>query len=234
MELPPPDILLEQGPVLVVLKPSGVLSQAPPGIDSLELRIKQFLMQREGRPKAPYLAIPHRLDRPVSGVMVFARHSRAAKKIGRQFEERSIEKIYWACVEGHVEPAQGRWEDFVRKVPDEPRAEIVPPEHPEARQAVLEYRTLGRSRSGSWLEIVLQTGRMHQIRVQAASRGWPVVGDVQYGAQTTFGPPVDDARLRPIALHGQRLALRHPMTGEPIDITAAPPATWDELQLQRD
>src|SRR5439155_19488851 len=106
-----------------------------------------------------------------SGVVLFARHSRAAKRLARQFEHRTIKKLYWACVEGIVQPEQGTWRDFVLKIPNVPQAQIVPEGHPDGREAVLHYRTLGQTPHGSWLEIELETGRYHQIRVQAATRG---------------------------------------------------------------
>ena len=220
------EILYEDGPCLVVNKPSGLLTQSPPGIDSLENRIKAFLKVREQKPGKVYLGVPHRLDRPASGAMVFAKHVRAARRLAEQFEARVVRKVYWACVSGHVAPADGVWRDWVRKVPDEARAEIVAAEVPDAREAVLHYRTLATVPAGSWLEIELETGRMHQIRVQAGSRGHPLWGDALYGSTVAFGKPSADVRLRAIALHARRLEFRHPMTHEPVAVDAPPPGGW--------
>jgi RluA family pseudouridine synthase len=225
----PIEILYEDGPCLVAFKPSGVLTQAPEGIDSLEVRIKQLLAERDGIADV-YLGVPHRLDRPVSGAIVFTRDLSSTRKLGRQFERRQVRKVYWACVEGIVEPSGGVWCDAVRKIPGVPRAEIVPPDHPEGRPAELRYRTLGQTPFGTWLEIELATGRYHQIRVQAAGRGFPVLGDEVYGSKTPFGPALDDWRLRPIALHARELSFRHPMTREPVSVTAAVPEAWSILQ----
>ena len=227
-------LLHESGPLLAVNKPAGLLTQAPPGIDSAELRVKTLLKARDARTGNVYLAVPHRIDRPASGVLVLARHVRAARRICEQFEARLVRKVYWVCVEGEVTPEVGSWEDWMIKVPEEPRGAIVAENHPGARQALLRYRVIGRQRWGSWLEIELETGRTHQIRVQAAARGWPVVGDAMYGAKTSFGPPQEDPRLRPIALHAQSLGLRHPMTHEALTIEAPLAATWDELELRRE
>ena len=224
-------ILYEQGPCLGILKPAGVLTQAPPGIDSLEARIKAFLKTRDNKPGNIYLGVPPRLDRPVSGVMLFARHARAARRISEQFEGRLIRKTYWCCVEGIVTPESGTWADSLRKVYGQPRAEIVAADHPDARPAVLHYRTLGHTPHGSMLEIELETGRTHQVRIQAASRGHAVLGDAFYGSQIPFGQPFDDERLRAIALHARRLAFRHPMTQEPVDLTAPLSAEWDGMGL---
>jgi len=225
------DILYEAGPCLVVCKPPGLLTQAPPGVDSLERRVKAFLKQREQKPGNVYLGVPHRLDRPASGALLLARHERATRRLTEQFESHLVRKVYWACVEGQVAPAEGTWEDFVRKVPGEARAEVVAADHPEARHAVLHYRTRGTAPWGAWLEIELETGRTHQIRVQAAWRGHPIVGDAQYGAAIPFGPQHEDVRLRAIALHARSLSFYHPMTHEPVSVTAPVRAEWIELGI---
>jgi 23S rRNA pseudouridine1911/1915/1917 synthase len=224
-------ILLEDGPCLAVLKPAGLATQAPPGIDSAEARIKDYWRAREGKPGNIYLGLPHRLDRAASGVLLVARHVRAAQRISQQFERRQVHKVYWAAVAGAVDPPEGSWCDRLKKVYGHPQATIVDPDDPQGREAVLHYRTLGRTPHGSLLEIELVTGRTHQIRVQAASRGWPVLGDELYGCGIPFGPQHDDARLRAIALHGRRLELRHPMTGAPLTVEAPLPAMWEELNL---
>ena len=226
------EILYEEGPCLVVNKPPGLLTQAPPGIDSLEARIKAFLQGRDKKPGRVYLGVPHRLDRPASGAMVFGKHSRAAQRLSKQFERRLVRKVYWACVSGAVDPAQGTWINYTRKVPDEPRAEVVGPEYPDAREAILRYRTLGTFDWGTWLELTLETGRMHQARVQAAGRGHPVLGDTQYGSTIPFGPQHEDLRLRAIALHARTLSFQHPMTREAVVVTAPVPLAWAELGIQ--
>lgn len=225
--MPELDILYEQGPVLALNKPTGLATQAPPGIDSLEARIKAFIKERDQKPGGVYLGVPHRLDRAASGVIVFARHVRAARRISQQFERRLVRKLYWACVAGEVSPPEGTWRDWLLKVYGHPQAEVVAEDHPQARQAVLHYRTLGQTPYGSWLEIELETGRTHQVRVQAASRGHAVLGDELYGSPIPFGEQFEDQRLRAIALHARQLELEHPMTKEPLAVTAPAPAAWD-------
>jgi len=219
-------ILYEDGPCLAVNKPAGLSTQAPPGIDSLEVRVKNYLQERGPPYDFVYLGVPHRLDRPASGAIVFCTKRRAARKLAKQFEKREVNKIYWACVEGKVQAETGTWEDYLRKVPDQPRAEVVAADLPQARLAVLHYRTLGMNQWGSWLEIRLETGRMHQVRIQAASRGHPLLGDAQYGALTIFGPQYEDQRLRAIALHARTLEFKHPMTKEMVTITAPVDENW--------
>ena len=124
-------ILHEDDAVLAVVKPSGIATQAPPGIESLEVRIKTYLTP-DAELASVYLGIPHRLDRPVSGAMVFAKTRRAARQLARQFERRQVRKLYWACVERAVEPASGTWIDYLHKVYGHPRTAIVEHTHPGA------------------------------------------------------------------------------------------------------
>jgi 23S rRNA pseudouridine1911/1915/1917 synthase len=227
------DVLYEDGPVLVLNKPAGVLTQAPRGIDSLEIWVKDYYRRSEGKPADAemYLGLPHRLDRPVSGAIVFARHERAAKRLSAQFEARTVAKSYWAFVEGVVSPEEGTWTDYLHKRHGMAQTEIVTADHPAAKHAVLHYRVRWQSGRGTWLEIELETGRTHQIRVQAGSRGHAVFGDAQYGSTHTFGDPGVGEREKPIALHARQLSFRHPMTPEEVSVTAPLPATWSELEL---
>ncbi|MBN1852149.1 MAG: RluA family pseudouridine synthase [Pirellulales bacterium] len=225
------DILYEDGPILVINKWPGILTQAPPGIDSLEVRIKAYLRERDGILGDVYLAIIHRLDRPASGALVFASQRLAAKRLSLQFEHRRVAKTYWAFVEGAVTPEEGTWTDYIYKVHGVSQARIVPADFPGGKLAVLHYWVRFSNEQGTWLEIELETGRTHQIRIQAASRGHPVLGDVQYKAVCPFGPQHADERLRAIALHAQSLAFTHPITRESVAITAPTPAAWKDLEL---
>lgn len=224
------DILFEDDALLVVGKPAGIATQAPPGIESLERRIKRYLALEPGGEQNVYLGIPHRLDRPVSGVMVFAKTHRVARNLARQFERRRVKKIYWACVQGTVEPASGTWTDYLCKIYGQPKTKVVDSTDPNAQHAVLHYRVIGWHRHGSWLEIELETGRTHQVRVQTSSRGHPVVGDAHYGCELPFGPPTDDERLRPIALHARSLTVMHTITRQEMTFEAPTPDTWQLLE----
>jgi 23S rRNA pseudouridine1911/1915/1917 synthase len=225
-------ILFEDNHCLVVNKPAGLLSQGVPrGVPTLEAQVKAYVKERYHKPGNVYLGIPHRLDRPVSGVLVFARNTKAARRLAEQFQQRQVEKIYWAVVEGQVAPAEGAWEDWLLKVPDEARAERAAPETPGARHALLHYRVLQTVPAGTLLELRPHTGRTHQIRVQAATRGWPVVGDALYGSQKTLGPADAAPRDRPVALHARALTFLHPIRYEPLTVTALPPPFWAELGI---
>jgi RluA family pseudouridine synthase len=233
MPSPPLDILYDSGPVLVVNKRAGILTQAPAGIDSLEVRVKAFYREREQKEGNMYLGLPHRLDRPVSGAIVFARHVRAAQRLATQFENRTVTKVYWAVVEGNVEPDESTWIDHLHKRHGMPQSIVVPPDDPRGKIAVMHFRVLARVALGTWMEVQLETGRTHQIRVQAASRGHPVLGDAQYGSTRPFGEQFKDERLRAIALHARQLGFNHPMTGEAVDIVAPLPSAWNDLGLSK-
>jgi 23S rRNA pseudouridine1911/1915/1917 synthase len=225
-------ILYEDNHCLAVAKPAALLTQGvPPGIPTLEAMVKAYLKERYNKPGNVYLGIPHRLDRPVSGVVLFARSSKAAARLAEQFHERQVRKIYWAIVEGDVQPAEGTWDDWLLKIKEEARTEVVTPETSGARQAQLHYKRLQAIPEGTLLEIEPATGRMHQIRVQAAARGWPVRGDVLYGTKRTFGPPAELPRDRAIALHARSLTFLHPIRYEPITVTAPLPVSWSEIGI---
>lgn len=220
-------ILFEDNHCLAVSKPAPLLTQGvPPGIVTLESMVKSYLKERYHKAGNVYLGIPHRLDRPVSGVVVFARNTKAARRLAEQFQNREVTKVYWAAVEGEVQPDAGDWHDWIIKHADEARAECVPAGAPGARPASLQYRRLSVRDGCSLLEFQPLTGRMHQIRVQTASRGWPVLGDVLYGSTRPFGPPVELPRERVIALHARQLTFLHPIRYEPITLTAPLPETW--------
>ncbi len=228
--VPPLVILYEDNHCIAVAKPAPLLTQGvPPGIPTLEAMVKAYLKEKYHKAGNVYLGIPHRLDRPVSGVVVFARNTKAARRLAEQFQQRRVQKVYWAAVEGDVQPAEGFWEDWLLKIAEQARTERVSAETPGVRQAVLRYRRLTATVDTTLLEIAPETGRMHQIRVQAGVRGWPVRGDVLYGARLPFGPPVELPRDRVIALHARRLTFLHPIRYEPITLTAPLPATWREL-----
>jgi len=226
-------ILYEDNHCLAVAKPAPLLTQGvPSGIPTLEAQVKAYLRAKHHKPGNVYLGIPHRLDRPVSGAIVFARNTKAARRLAEQFQTRQVRKTYWAVVEpnsaGELPPAEGIWEDWLLKVKEEARTERLLDEVPGARRAVLRFRRLREKAEGALLEIEPETGRMHQIRVQAAARGWPVRGDVLYGARLPFGPPAELPRDRIIALHARSLTFLHPIRYEPITVVAPLPAAWEE------
>jgi 23S rRNA pseudouridine1911/1915/1917 synthase len=232
----PLHILYEDNHILAVAKPAPLLTQAVrSGVaepaPSLEAQVREYIRVQYGKPGNVYLGIPHRLDRPVSGVVVFARNSKAARRLAEQFQDRQVTKEYWAAVEGTPEPAKGVWENWLVKVPNEARAAVGEKESPGARFARARYRLLKSAGGQALVELIPETGRMHQLRLQAALAGWPVLGDALYGAKTPFGPEVELSRDRIVALHTRRLTILHPVKFEPLTFTAPLPAYWQNTML---
>lgn len=219
-------ILWEDANVIVVNKPAGILSTAPPEVPSVQAQLQTMLRQRSGAAAAQAVRLVHRLDRPVSGVLVAALSQRTARLLSEQFVSQKVEKRYLTWVEGEVDPAQGTWTDTMRKVPEEARAELVGEGVCGARAARLEYSVRERRMGQTLLEIQLQTGRMHQIRLQASSRRHAVLGDRLYGSEQSFGPEAEDPRAAAIALHAWRVVFRHPRTAKPVEIKAPLPPYW--------
>src|SRR5262245_61375100 len=155
------EILFEDNHCLAVNKPAPLLTQAPAGIPSLEFTVNAYLKDKYRKSGKVYLGVPHRLDRPVSGVILFARSSKAAQRLSEQFANRQVTKTYWGLLEGRIDPQEGMWIDWIRKVKDEPRAEKVEDETLGAQQAVLRFRCLRQSGQATLVEFVPQTGRMH-------------------------------------------------------------------------
>ena len=237
------DILHEDAACLVVAKPGGLLTQAPLGIDSLEVRIKKFLRERDQPEGDVYLGVPHRLDRPVSGVLVFAKTRKGARKISEQFERRRVEKTYWALVQGDVQPDGGTWTDYLKKVEGDPRSVVTSNNDPAGQIAILHYAVVkrwsdphpgplpeGEGIERTLLEIRLETGRTHQIRIQCASRGHALLGDEMYRSPHHFGPPTDDERQRMVALHARSLSFWNPLSREVLTCVAPLPEYWPKVE----
>ncbi len=224
----PLEILFEDNHCIAVAKPANVLSTHYQGKEeTLDRAVKAYLKEKYHKPGEVFLGIVHRLDRPVSGVLLFARTSKAASRLAEQFRQGSIEKTYWAIIEGVPGKPAGTLEDWLFKQrkpaadgrPGRPvRVEIVEPRTRGARQALLHFQLKASHEDVSWLEVRPQTGRSHQLRVQLAHFGHPIFGDARYGSIHTF----EDG----IALHAHSLTFLHPVHYEPITLTADVPRSW--------
>lgn len=224
------EVLCEDGPVIAVNKPPGLICQgAPVGVDSLVLQVKAYLKEKYQKPGDVYLGVPHRLDRPVSGVVVFSRNSKCAARLSEQFANRQVEKTYVALLEKGPEEPEGELVDWLYRIPDEPRVIVVNAQRADAKEARLRYKVIERVQGRCVVAIRLETGRMHQIRVQFASRGCCIVGDTQYGAKAPFPGFRDDPVTSPIGLHGARLTLLHPVRYDRMTIDAPIPQYWKSL-----
>jgi 23S rRNA pseudouridine1911/1915/1917 synthase len=230
LESQPPqiaEVLHAASGVLAVRKPAGLATQAPSRFDSMERRVRDLPVVRDG---TGYLGVPHRLDRPVSGVLLLAITPRAARQLSRQFERRQVRKTYRALLEPRrcdatrITGEWQEWRDRLAKVPDEPRGRVVGPDEacPEARDATTRVRLRSMpdaSRLGdAAVEVEFEplTGRMHQLRIQSAVRGLPVLGDAVYGATLPFGEGS-------IALHASRIEFLDPDTKQPVVVECPPP-----------
>jgi 23S rRNA pseudouridine1911/1915/1917 synthase len=214
-------ILYEDNHCLAIAKSAGTVSAHFQGREeTLDRHVKHYLKEKHQKPGNVYLGVVHRLDRPVSGVLLFAKTSKAAARLAAQFREGTVEKIYWAIVGGKLGTATGKLEDWLLKGAVTGRVEIVEPSTRNARQAALHFQRRGESGGLTWLEVSPQTGRRHQLRAQLAHHGHPIFGDTRYGATSTFG--------NAIALHARQLTFLHPIRREPITLTADLPRLWKQ------
>jgi 23S rRNA pseudouridine1911/1915/1917 synthase len=219
-------VLFEDPHCLAVVKPAGLLTQAAAtGEATLEAAVRRYL--NPGAPGAHYLGTVHRLDRPVSGVVVWAKTPKAARRLAAQFARRTARKEYWAIVE-ETRPLVERnqdwddvWDDWLAPVDATGAVRTTAPGTLGARRATTRVTSGSGARlptATSWLRLCPETGRMHQLRAQAASRGRPILGDHSYGASRTF--PCG------IALHARALTVLHPILQTPLEWVAPLPQAW--------
>lgn len=216
-------ILFEDNYLLALNKLAGLSSESGASRHpSAETWAQDYLLekikQRAGvasPKKPPFVRVAHRLDRPTSGVLLFAKTKAALTHLMAQFEERSVEKTYRAVAEQVPEPASGILRHWLKRSPDGRSALVFDQEVADAQLCTLHYRVLEKMALGAKLEIEPETGRFHQIRAQLAHSGWPIAGDVQYGAHAWLP--------HQLKLHACRLSLLHPKSGEAMVIAAPEP-----------
>jgi 23S rRNA pseudouridine1911/1915/1917 synthase len=226
-------VLYEDNHLLAVNKPAGMPTQgAAAGKSSVVTQAKAYLKRKYRKPGNVYLGVVSRLDSPVSGVVILARTSKAAARLNEQFRGRQVGKIYWAIAEGQVEPPSGQWVDFLARDERNKRMAIVETSgkrgeisQVKGQEARLSYRHLKLAGGNSWLEIALETGRKHQIRLQLAARGHPIIGDRKYGSQRAFP--------RGIALHCRKLVIEHPVKKTRLTFEAPLPTSWRPLGFSK-
>lgn len=217
-----PEILFEDNHLLIINKKAGELAQGDetgdiPLIDSL----KDYIKQRDNKPGNVFLGLVHRLDRPTSGVLIFAKTSKALTRMNEMFQKRNIDKVYRAIVQSKPPKDFERLEHYLKKNPKNNKTTVYSKPTADAKKAILEYTYLGALDSFHCVEVKLFTGRSHQIRAQLSSVGCPIKGDLKYGAK----------RSNPngsICLHAHRITFEHPVKKEELTIVAPVPkdAIW--------
>lgn len=210
--------IYEDNHLLVLNKPAGILTQ-PSGTNqlSLEQAAKEWLKVKYDKPGTVFLEAVHRLDKPVSGIVVFGKTSKALTRLNASIRSKETQKIYIARVEGIPGVNSGILENYL--IHDDHFAQIVKSDHPKAKLAKLSYKVIEQFEKDALLKIELDTGRYHQIRVQLSAIGCPVWGDRRYGSKRSFAPDS-------IALHHARLLIAHPITQEILTFEAPLPANF--------
>lgn len=215
-------VLFEDNHLIAVNKPAGILSQGDDTGDATVMDwTKDYIKKRYDKPGEVYLGLIHRIDRPVSGVILFARTSKALTRMNELFKERKVSKTYWAVVTGQPDPIEGSLKGFIYKDSEKNRSKILPKaesnRHSGAKLAKLDYRLLGRVGTNVLLEVKPETGRPHQIRVQLADQlNAPIRGDLKYGSKQRN----DDGNIN---LHSRSLEFLHPVKKEQVKIIAPVP-----------
>lgn len=211
-------MLYEDNHCLAVDKPAGLLTMGDhTGQITLVDLAREYLREKYQKPGNVFVGVVHRIDRPVSGVVLFARTSKSASRLSEQFRRRTPQKTYLALVEGNVPVPSGQLRDRISKDHAKNLVSIVGNDQP-GQDCALNFVRLQRRGGLSLLDIQLLTGRSHQIRVQLAARDWPILGDRKYGSSKG----VDQF----IALHAASLTFEHPTTHEPLTVTSPLPPHW--------
>ena len=210
----PLDILYEDNHIIAVNKTNSDIVQGDQtGDEPLSEMVKQYIKEKYKKPGEVYLGVVHRLDRPVSGVVLFARTSKALIRLNKMFQEKSVKKTYWAIVKNLPPDEEGELRHFISKNSEKNRANVFSKQRSGSKEAILNYRLVSRSANYYLLEVDLQTGRHHQIRAQLAKIGCPIRGDLKYG----YPRSIEGGGIN---LHARRIEFMHPVKEEKIVIVA--------------
>ena len=211
-------VLFEDNHIIAVNKNSSEIVQGDKtGDEPLSETIKKYLKEKYDKPGEVFLGVTHRLDRPVSGVVLFAKTSKALTRLNEMFRNQEIKKTYWAIVKDKPESIDGRLEHFLVRNEKQNKSVAHTKMVPNAKAAALTYKLIAKSDTYYMLEVLLETGRHHQIRCQLAKMGCPIKGDLKYGF----------SRSNPnggISLHARKVVFTHPVSKQQIEITAPVPS----------
>ncbi|SMO53427.1 23S rRNA pseudouridine1911/1915/1917 synthase [Saccharicrinis carchari] len=221
------DILFEDNHIIAINKANDEIVQGDKtGDDALSDKVKAYIKKKYNKPGDVYLGVVHRIDRPVSGVILFARTSKAATRLSKMFLERLIKKTYWAVVKDLPESDSGRLVHHMIKNEEKNRSSAYNKPRKKSKEAILNYKLISSSANYHLLEVDLETGRHHQIRAQLAKIGCPIRGDLKYGAARSN-------KAGGINLHARKIEFQHPVTKAHIVITAPVPKEdnlWREFE----
>ncbi|MEG1580506.1 MAG: RNA pseudouridine synthase [Bacteroidaceae bacterium] len=210
-------VLYEDNHIIIVNKASSEIVQGDKTGDiPLSETVKQYIKETYEKPGNVFLGVVHRLDRPVSGVVVFARTGKALTRLNELFRMSDVHKTYWAIVKNPPIPSEGTLVNWIVRNEKQNKSYAYDKEVNNSKKAILDYRTIGKSDRYTLLEINLHTGRHHQIRCQLAKMGCPIKGDLKYGSE----------RSNPdgsISLHARQVEFIHPVSQEPINVIAPVP-----------
>jgi len=214
------DILYEDNHLIALNKRAGDLVQGDKtGDKPLPDLIKAYIKDKYNKPGNVFCGVIHRLDRPTTGIVLFARTSKGLERMNAAFKNRETKKQYWALVEGKLEDGRDL-QHYLKKSSKTNKSTVFKRPEPEAKEALLSFKVLNTGDRYSLVEIDLHTGRHHQIRAQFSAIGHPVKGDVKYGARR-------GERDKSICLHSRNLTFEHPTTKELVNIIAKTPSTFD-------
>lgn len=210
-------VLYEDNHLIVINKrASDIVQGDKTGDKPLSEIVKEYIAKKYNKPGAVYLGVVHRLDRPTTGIVVFAKTSKALARLNKLFKERETQKTYWAIVKQAPDKKQDTLTHFLKRNPKLNKSFAYKKEIPESKKAVLDYKIIQKLNNYYLLEIDLHTGRHHQIRSQLSIIGCPIKGDLKYG----FDRSNADGSIH---LHARKLSFIHPVKKEPLDLTAPTP-----------
>lgn len=220
------DILYEDNHIIAINKSNSDIVQGDQtGDEPLSEMVKQYIKEKYNKPGEVYLGVVHRLDRPVSGVVLFARTSKALVRLNKMFQEKGVKKTYWAIVKNLPPDEEGELRHYIIKNSEKNRSNVFTKQRSGSKEAILHYRLMSRSSNYYLLEVDLQTGRHHQIRAQLAKIGCPIRGDLKYG----YPRSIEGGGIN---LHARRIEFMHPVKEEKIVIVAKTPKgepLWNEF-----
>ena len=210
-------VLFEDNHLIIVNKRSGDITQGDKtGDKPLSDVVKEYVKEKYNKAGNVFLGVVHRLDRPTSGVIIFARTSKALERLNKMLRDKTISKTYWAVVKGYPLKEKNTLINFLKKNPKNNKSSVYTKEIPDSKRAILHYNILKKLDSYSLLEIDLETGRHHQIRAQLSFIGFPIKGDLKYG----FNRSNKDGSIH---LHARKITFMHPVSKEEISVIAPTP-----------